>query len=258
MSEIPVDELIRRLSDPDPDVRFDAVEHLAGTGRPALAALEQALATPDPVRAVGVAEAVLRIARGHAGAARRLLEILRTAGPEVRRAAARALGEAKRQPERAWAGLLPALEDDDPHVSSSAAVALYPKPIRPPAEAAVPALARALVKHQDWETRVPLLQLCNAYGRRSARALGALLAVLRDFLVEVGDDYDLVDTWPRMAANALCWALAKIGRRAHAAVPLLEDLLQRVERDEDADEEVEEEDPPLSLVIREALWRIQH
>jgi hypothetical protein len=203
------------------------------------------------------AKALLKLAPDHMGAVRAALAALAPGDPVVRRDAVRALGLATAQPERAWTGLLPALEDDDSEVSSWAAGALNSDAMRPPAALAVPRLAAALRKHRGaWYHLHAHSLLLHAYQEQAEPALDALLESLRGFRDDVGEDFERLDTYSYMVAENVCWTLAYIGGAAAPALPLLEELLPKAEKADGPP--TDEEEPSLSDAIESALWHIQH
>jgi len=172
--------LYEALDDPEPDVGSAAVRQLASTGWP------------------GALDAVMGAMRDRA--------------PEVRSAAARALGTMHPDTSEALAALVDALTDPDDMVRVAAVSALAS--IGNAAAPAVPALVRLMASSDGW-FRTEVMRALGAIGPAAKTAVSALVPLLKD-----------PDAQVRAGAAE---ALQGIGPSALEAVPALVEALADAE-----------------------------
>ncbi len=214
---VSIEELIHRLSSPDPRERFQAAYELADRGseaEPALTVLAESLS--DPVREVRIAAAGALGAMGPIAqpAVAALDEALNDPVGDVRVSAAVALGRIGPGAEPAVDSLIRRLGDMEEAERYAVIDALGA--IGPKASDAISNLTSAL-SHDDEEVR-----------RRAAMAIGRIDGV--PAAAAVPRLIDLLDSRGGGTRCAAAFALERIGRRARPAVPRLAAGLEDPER----------------------------
>jgi HEAT repeat protein len=178
-------------------------------------------------------------APSHGAPVPELVTQLRDKDTDIRRAAAKQLGEAGPDAKEAVPALVKALKDEDAYVRRFSALALGD--IKSDPATVVPALAAVL--NNPREKKEVQEAAATALGKLGAGGTGTLSKVIKDSDREV------------IVRRRAIEALAAIGPDAHAAVPDLTDVLNgKVKMDKKADPNAAANDVRLEVI--DALARI--
>jgi HEAT repeat protein len=159
-------------------------------------------------RFLGLAGIILCVSAAQGADVDELIKQLQTGDSEVRRSAAKALGEGGAESKAAVPALIKALRDHDTFVRRFSAQALGD--IGPDAHSAVPALATAL---NDPKKEVQSAA-AHALGKLGPSGVEILIDLLRDDSKDAATRRQAID------------ALSNLGPAGHSAVPTLTELLK--------------------------------
>ncbi len=230
-----VPALTEALRDPDDDTRHGAALALvsiqAAEARPAIPVLVEGLKSRRSQTRVDCAWALMTFDPPPAETLPQLLEALRDANAEVRKAAGYVLAAYKKPEDTAkTVPALAALLKGRDEARTDWAWALAE--IGPAAREAGPALREALKDEDEAFRQAAAFALVEIQGEHAAEAVPVLVEVLKDR-----------DAEPKARADA-AHKLAKLKANARPAVPALRELLQ-------------EKDEPLRKAAEEALKEIE-
>lgn len=218
LSDTTVARLVDELSNPDPAVQKRAVEMLISFGLKADATIPELsrvlLEEDEPDVRQAAAKALGRVGTSADIAVASLMRAMQDSRPEVRREAAMSLGRLKPASEKMVVGLTQRLADDTEKVEVRVAAANSLGNLGPPAKSAVPILV-ATLDQGDRDLLKASIQTLGKIGPEASAAVPSLRKAL-----------DRAEPDIRYAAAK---ALGDIGPAAGAAVPDLVDALQSLD-----------------------------